>query len=240
MPASFRLLPATCAAAVLMAASLPVLAERARLGDEAEVSERGDCELEWAMRRERERERERRAARRHGRSLELGCGVGGDSEVSLALQRDRGSEGERESAAEIELKTVFAPRAGAGIGWSLIAGARRERAPQVPSRWAEQSLAVAAAQEPAAGWRVEARLGTQRNLVERRDRSAWEIALEHALSERWEARMQLAGEDRNRPQWALALRWQFWPDQVALTLRHGGSMGSGRTRQSALAVAWEI
>ena len=222
---------------LLVMAMPPAWAERSRLDDEAEVVERGDCEISWALQRERERSP---ARRRESRALELGCGIGWGSELALALQRQRSREGDKDEAADLELKTTLIPREGAGFGLSLIAAARRERVPQLPARWAEMGLALEAAQQPAAGWRLQARVGTQRDRSARRDSTAWELASEHALAERWELRAQLAGEDRPGLQWALSLRWQVWPEDLSLSLTHGASTAGGRARIWALVLNWEL
>lgn len=228
-----QLLGAACAAA-LLATSLPAWADRSRLADDAELIERGDCELEWALQSERQRH-----ARRHGRSIEINCGIGWQTEVALALQRQR-SGAETEAAATIELKTTLVERSGTAIGWSVIANAHRERAQPAPWRWAEQGWSIEASQQPAPGWRLEARLGTLRDRIERRNRTVWELALEHAFAPNWELRAELGGEDHRPPSSALALRWQVWPEVLLLTLKHSVAAAPGRARQNSLALTWEF
>lgn len=228
------LIHAACVA--LLFAALPAWADRSRLGDDAEVVEAGDCALELATERQREQGEPRR---RRTHTVELNCGVGWQSEALLSRATQRqGSE--RESAWGVELKTALVPRRGSAVGWSLIASARREQAVGQRSRWTEAGVAVEAAVRPAGVWRLEARLGTRRDRIDRRDRTPWEIAVEHALVERWELRAQLGGDDGQPPQWQASLRWAIWPEHAFVTASHGGSSAIGRPRQWALAATWEF
>ena len=214
-------------------------AERSRLTQEADVVEAGDCEVESAG--ARERARGKGPARES--SLELNCGVGASTEVSLLVARRRSDNG-RERGMGLEGKTGLVPRRQAGIGWSLAYGLARLRENAGPWRTAEHFVALEASHQVATAWLLVAQLGTLRERIERRDRTRWSLAAEHALlAERLELKLELGGDDRDRrrrPQVGAALRLTLWPDDFSLTLRYEAGPAPNRERRTGLGLAYEF
>lgn len=220
----------------VLGAGAPALADRSRIGEEGDVIEAGDCELELAS----ARIRPRGAPRERAESAQLSCGVGFGAELVAVFERQRGT-GSRESVREIEAKLGLLPRRGEAIGLTLAAAAAWQAEDGRPRRRAETAITAEASRQVGARWLVEAQIGTARSHVERRQRTLWALGAEFALvPEAVELRAEIGGDDRSRAQTLLALRHLFWPDHAALTLgvaRRGGNDGE---RRAAVALTVEF
>jgi hypothetical protein len=222
-------------AAMLALGAGSAWAERSRLGDEADVVEAGDCEIELGATRSAT---PGSAAERH-MALQLTCGVGARTELALTLERTRGAAGER--ARAVEAKTALTARRGEAAGWALKYGLAWQREP--PQRWrdAEVFVALELTRELARRWLLEAELGTQRSRPDRRDATIWSAAVEYALVPgHWEVRGELSGDDRSRPSAATALRWLVWPEHAVLGLGLGRRGGPYPERRVSLALTIEL
>ncbi len=211
-------------------------ADRSRLDDEADIVERGDCEIEtaWQRRATRGESTERESA------LRLGCGIGWSTELALVFARTR-SAGARADARGLEGKTSLRERSAGRAGWTLAYGTGAERAgATAPWRTTEQFVVLEATLQPAAGWLAEAQLGTARQRSARRDSTLWSLGLERGLSEQFEAVAELSGDDRDRPVASVGLRYQIWPDHALLTLNYGVKMAPQRERRLGLGVTFEF
>ncbi len=217
------------------AACHAALADRSRLSTESEVIDAGDCELETAI----ERTKASGSAPERRPSLQLNCGVGWRSELALLFASTQGNE-PRLRAIGIEGKTALLDRAAGRIGWGLAYGVEAERSGESPWRRAGQFIALEAAYAIDKDWRVEARLGTARDLAARSDSTVWALALERALGAAFEARLELSGDDRQRPRWNASLRYEVWPDHALLSLSYGVRTGPARERQAGMSVTFEF
>ena len=92
---------------------------------------------------------------------------------------------------------------------------------------------------PLPDWLAEVKLGWARELRPRADRTVFALGLEHALSEAWEARVELEGDDREPASAALELRWIFVED-VYVTLGFGRRLGGERKRLWGLTLGIEF
>jgi hypothetical protein len=214
------------AAALLLAAAAPAaLADRSRLGEDEDGVEAGDCELEAGV----ERSRARGAARERETAWSLSCGIGWRSELALAVARQR-SGGERVDARALELKTTLVPRRGRAVGWALQAALADERASGASWRRSDYALQLEVTAELRPGWLAEAKRGWARDVPARADRGTWTLGLEHALSDAWEVRAELEGDDREPPLAGASLRWAFWPEVAQVTLGTARRLGGDRAR----------
>lgn len=210
-------------------------ADRSRLGDEADVVEAGDCELEFALERKK---MARQAVLERKRALQLGCGIGWQTELAATLEHKRDDEGRAHGFA-LEAKTALHERRG-DVGWSLVYGVERERDGTAGWRTHTLFLSTEVTFEPTPTWLLEARIGTARDRSARRDSTPWALGIEHALTNRLELRAALEGTDRRRPEWRLGMRLGLWPEDVALSLEYGAGTGAARERSAGVAVSVEF
>lgn len=228
-----RLLATLACAAACCAAQ----ADRSRLDEDAEGVEAGDCEIETAF----ERHEQRGEAPGREASIQLGCGIGWNTELTASVARGR-SEEARIEAIGIEVRTLLRGREPGRIGWALIVGLDGERGDG--RRWHrdQQFVAIEATCQPDPAWLVEATLGTSRDPSERRGRTWWSLASEHAISETVELRAELTDDDRSRPLYALALRLRGDGrlEDATLTLGVGARAGPQRERRGGLALGFEF
>lgn len=197
--------------------------------------EAGDCELETLF----ERHKARNAAAARESSIQLGCGIGWRTELAAGFSRQR-SEGARDESISLEAKTLLREGGSAGVAWSLAYGMAAERGVGTDWQRGEHYVAAEAALRPAAGWRIEARLGTARDHAARKDKTLWSLAAEHALTDTTEVRAEFGGDDREPALAGIALRWQFWPERALLTLSGGTRTGPTRERRVGLGVSFEF
>jgi hypothetical protein len=227
-----------CAAACLLATA-PAHADAdadndSRLGDETEVVEAGDCEVELTL----ERVRKRGSIVESGRAVELACGIGWGSELALAYGR-QSAGGERDEELVFEVKTELVEADAGRPGWTfgvLVAGAH---APGMRWRRSEWGAVVETTLLPADRWVAELQLGVARDLQQRRWSTLWSAALEHALDERFELRAEVGGDDRSRPLVEFGLRWLFAED-AHLTTSFGARSGAERERVVGVALKVEF
>lgn len=227
---------ASLSALFFAAACQAAWAERSRLDASADIVERGDCEIEtaWQRRSTRGEPRERESA------LRFGCGIGWNTELAVVFARTRGA-GAPGAARGVEGKTSLRERSAGHPGWTLVYGAGAERAGATgPWRTSEQFIALEATLQPASGWLFEARLGSVRQRIARRNSTLWSLGLEHGLFERLEAVAELSGDDRDRPVASVGLRYQIWPEHALLSLNYGVKMAPQRERRLGLGITFEF
>jgi hypothetical protein len=222
------------AALVCVAACQSVHASRSSLSDESDVADAGDCESELLF----ERSSTRGEPTQRERALRLTCGVGWNTELEAAHARRR-SGAARGEALVFEAKTTLRDRTGGRVGWAVALAIGAER---LSGSWrrSEQGLALEATQQLGIDWLVEAKLGTVRDVLAKRDSTLWALALEHTLRERLELRGELEGDNRGRPLTKLGLRYTLWPDRVQLKLSHGMRSGQQRERRTSLGLQVEF
>jgi hypothetical protein len=222
------------AALICVAACQCAHASRSSLSDESDVADAGDCEAELIV----ERFAARGGPTQRERALRLLCGIGGNTELEAAHARKR-SGPTRGEALVFEAKTTLRDRSGGRVGWAVALGIGAER---LGGSWrrSEHGLAVEATQQLGDDWLVEAKLGSVRDALSKRDSTLWTLALEHALHERLELRAEIEGDDRGRPLAKLGLRYTLWPDRVQCKLSHGLRSGQQRERRTSLGLQVEF
>lgn len=208
-------------------------ADRSRLGGDSGGAEPGDCELEAAV----EQRSSRGAARERNSAIQLDCGVGWASELTLFLARRRG-DGDRTQDWGVEGRTLL--YWGGDRGLALLYGSSTERDGRGPWRRSGQFMALEASWQPANEWRLETRLGSDRDRLARWNSTTWALAAERAITERLEARVELSGDDRSRPLTQMALRWEVLPETAAITLTGGGRAGASREHRLEAALTLEF
>ena len=226
-----RRLLATLACAAVCTASH---ANRSRLDDE-DAAKRGDCEIELAT----ARQTARGADAEHETAVELDCGIGWRTELVAALGRQR-SAGERAESVDLEARTALLDRGSSGIAWALSYGASAERGAGGPWRRSAHFVALEANWRPADIWVVEGRVGWRRDELERREMRLWTLAVEHEISERLEARVEVEGDTRSRPLASIELRFEFWPDRARLNLSYAARSGPTHERRPGVGVTFEF
>lgn len=210
-------------------------ADRSRLGDDSDVIDAGDCELEVAA----ERKRANGAVREKKSSIQLNCGIGWRSELAAAFATTR-SDVPSVQALGVEGKTSLRDRQDGRLGWTLAYGVDAERGAGSAWRRNAQFVALEASLAVDKAWLLEAKLGTARDRALRSGSTTWALGVERALAESFEARLELEGDDRQRPLWRAGLRYQIWPDHALLSLSYGSRTGPTRERQAGLAVTFEF
>ncbi len=210
-------------------------ADRTRQADNADVLERGDCELETKF----ERRAVRGAAPERESSVRLGCGLGWRTELALESTHQR-SEGLRDQAIGAEGKTSLRPPGIGQIGWALSYGAGAQRGGNARWQHSDSFAALEAALKPEEDWQIEARLGSARDHIARSDKTLWALALELAVTDAVEVRVEADGDDRSRPLVSVALRWLFWPEHALLTLSSGTRAGPMRERRFGIGISFEF
>jgi len=220
----------SCVAACQLA-----MADRSRLGEDNEVIDPGDCELELAS----ERKKARDSMRERSSSIQLTCGIGWRTELATGFAATR-SEAERAKALAIEAKTSLRKRAPGQLGWDLSYGVEALRGPGASWHGNGQFIALEAIQGFADTWLLEAKLGTTRDRASRRDSTLWTLGVERALTRSVEARLEWSGDDRQRPLWRAGLRYEVWPDHALLSFTYGSRAGPTRERQAGLALTFEF
>jgi hypothetical protein len=224
-----RLRPWLAGLACLLA-SHAAWADRSRLEDESDIAEAGECAAEWALERQREG-----AATAQETALELDCGIGWRTELLAAFGRQR-SAGERAEAIALEALTSLRDRADGIVGWALVWGLARERAGTGDWRSAEHFVAIELTWHPDPGWLLQARLGTLRDRLERRDATPWALTLEHGLRDGVEVAAELEGDDRRRPMAGVMLRFELGHEDLSVLSSYATSLGAPRERRVGLAL----
>jgi len=209
-------------------------ADRSRLGEE-DVANPGECEVELGV----ERQTAHRSATERETAAQLDCGIGWRTELTVASARRR-SSGERADSFDIEARTGLADRAIGGIAWSLAYGVSAERDARGPWRRSAHFVALEGALRPAGAWVVEARVGWQRERLERREAWGWLLAVEHELSDRFEVRAELDDDSRSQPLAGIESRYEFWPDRARLNLSYAARAGRSHERRLGVGVAFEF
>lgn len=231
MDSARRVLAAlTCATACQLAQ-----ADRSRLADNADVQDRGDCELETVL----ERHTARAAAPNRESSVRAGCGIGWRTELAAASARTRGN-GMRNETISFEGKTSLREPGAGQIGWALVYGVGTQRAEHARWRRSESFAALEATIQPAHDWQLEARLGSSRDHLAHTGMTVWATAVDHAVTDAWEVRFEVEGDDRGRPVVSVGLRWLFWPEHALLSLSHGARPGPLRERSFGVGITFEF
>ena len=198
--------------ALALSLLIPVAhADRPLATEDAEVENRGECELESHVGRrwsEGQRSRER--------ELELDCGVGWRSELGLSLSHSH--EGaERHTLAGLQGKTrLSGDEDGDGLQLSLSWMLQRD----------ERALLGVLSQPLAPHWTLHANLGHRRS--EGRGATAWALALEHQGASGLDVMGEVFADDRDRKPWLqLGVRWALQPSRLFMDASWGRQTGTG-------------
>lgn len=210
-------------------------ADRSRIGEDSDALDTGDCELETTV----ERTKARGGIAERQSAIQLNCGVGWRSELAAAFATSRSNE-PRVDGLAIEGRTTLRERRDGAFGASIAYGVQAERS--VASSWRRngQFVELELTRQLGTVWFFDARLGTARDRPSRRDSTLWSLAVEHSLTEAFEMRVEVGGDDRQRPLWVAGLRYAFWPDRALISLDYGARAGAERERRWSLGVTVEF
>jgi hypothetical protein len=224
----------TLAVLLGMAVCQGAYAVRTSVSDESDVGEAGDCQAELVL----ERARVRGQPTQRERAVRLACGIGWNTELELAHARERSGADRSESLA-LEAKTALRDRGEHRVGWAVALAVGSER---IDGAWRRSSheASVEATRQLSPQWLVEAKLGAARDVLSRRNSTRWALASEHALTERFELRAEIGGDDRRQPLAQLGLRYTLWPEYVQLTASYGARSGSERERIASMGLQIEF
>ncbi|NML19015.1 hypothetical protein [Azohydromonas caseinilytica] len=198
--------------ALALSLLIPVAhADRPLFTEDAEVEDRGECELESHVGRkwsEGQRSRER--------ELELDCGVGWRSELGLSLSHSHDGA-ERNTLAGLQGKT-------------RLNGDEDGNGPQLSLSWVlqrdERALLGVLSQPLAADWTLHANLGYRRS--EDRGAAAWALALEHRVTSGLDLMGEVFVDDQDRNPWLqVGARWALRPSRLFVDTSWGRQTGSG-------------
>ena len=88
--------------------------------------------------------------------------------------------------------------------------------------------------------RVRGSISSARDHRASSDKTLWALAVEHALTDAVELRVEADGDDRSRPLVSVGLRWLFWPEHALLTLSSGARTGPVRERRFGVGLSFEF
>ena len=198
--------PATTVFLALALAAPAAQAGRPLVTDDADVLDRGACELEGFG----ARSEEPAAAPARRASVQVGCGVGSRSQLALSAGR-AWQAGDTVTGWGLGGKTGLvgpeAGRPGVAVGWFVDA----QRPAGGPSRHDASGAALLGSWGDDGPWTGHANLGWVRAASTGTDTTLWGLAVEHAVRDGLDLVAELYGTDRTRPWAGVGLRWALHP-----------------------------
>lgn len=220
----------------LVAATACASAAAEGLGSDSAVADRGECEVEAEF----ERSRARAESAQRETSLRFACGIGWRTELEAALARVR-SGGSSARQLSLEAKTTLRDwEEDGGTGWAVAVSVDAERGVGGGWRRSGQRLELEASRQLGTAWLAEARLGSARDRASRRYSTTWALSIEHAWSEAVEIKVELSGDDRDKPFAALAWRRTLGIEDLQLKLTWAERLGAPREQALALSLQYEF
>lgn len=216
------------AIAVALALAPSAHAGRPLVTEDANVLDRGACELESFAARARERD----APSTRSISVQAGCGIGLDTQLALQAVRTRGGEA-GDTLALVGKTALRAPTddsAGFTIAYAL--GADRPRDDPGWRRFrAETGTVLGVLTAPLGVATLHANLGWTRQRSSGTNSTLWAVAVEReqALGP-VDLMAETYGDDRSAPWLALAARWAVIPERLMLDASYGVQTASGHPR----------
>lgn len=190
--------------AALAALTLCGAAQAARplATEDADVLERGDCEVEGVIAQSKP------AGQPSTRGwTALGtCGVGANTQLILAYNRSRTDDASL-SGLLLGGKTAILTREGEGLGFTLAYGLVSAKAENGSMEHELTYLNAVATRELARGWTGHANLGWVRSESASASSTTWNLALEHALGNGVDLAAEVYGDDRAKPWIGVGARW---------------------------------
>jgi hypothetical protein len=172
----------------------PVFAARPFVTDDADVIQRGDCEVELVYARQHAHSMQSEGSS----SAQLACGVGLKTELSLAgLRIQRGPDDW--PAAAVGGKTALRPVADGGLGLAMSYLLLGEKQPASEFKQTRASVSLVAT-ESLGRLLVHGNIGYAHDRIEHAAAAIWALALEHA-GERFGFGAEVFGEARALPGW---------------------------------------
>ena len=211
---------------ILLAALLIVTtahAGRPLVTDDADVLDRGTCEIEGVAARERAG-----ADRATANALQFGCGIGLRTQLALAGGRAKAA-GVRADLASLSGKTALAGEEGSGMT-TLGYGVDGTRTSGGSWEHAATSLTLLHSRPLGRAAALHLNLGHARDEQSDRRSTTWGAAIEHAGFGSLAPMAELYGDDREAPHWNVGLRWTLAADRVWLDASFGRQIASGRAR----------
>lgn len=218
----FPLSAASSAALVLvglLSLSQGAWAGRPLVTEDADVLERGSCELEgFGLRAKANGLEPLNAA-----AAQVGCGVGAGTQVALGGSRAR-SAGDTDRAWSIGGKTeIYARNSGRDLGVTLAWGTGWQKTPVTGYHRESTYLTLVATQALPSDWLLHGNLGWARSQSAAQDSTLWNLAVEKAVGHGVDLMGELYGDDRQRPWLGSGVRW---------TLREGLSLNASYAVQA--------
>jgi hypothetical protein len=186
----------------LAAAAGSAQAGRPLATEDADVLERGECELEGFA----ARQTVTGAAATDGTALQAGCGIGWNSQAALGYARER-SGGASTSAWSLSGKTAIVERAEGSTGITLAWGLGTLREPGGSMKHESSFLTLVATREWAGGWLTHANLGWTRSESASASSTTWNLAVEKPVGGGVDLMAEVYGDDREKPWLGTGVRW---------------------------------
>jgi hypothetical protein len=213
-------------AAALAGAGGPALAGRPLQTEDADILDRGECELEsfWA------RASESDAPRVRALSAQIGCGIGARTQLAVAAARARGGDVHSDALA-LTGKTALRQLTDAQTALTLaymLSGARvaggsfRHDATEV--------RAVLSMPMVADAWLLHANLGGARSETQRINSTVWSAAIERTGIGRFDLMAEVFGDDRSAPWWNTGLRYTAIASLLFVDVSYGAQLRGGRPK----------
>ena len=170
--------------------------------EDADVLERGQCEVEGVI----AQSRPSGEPSTRGWTAQGACGVGANTQIALAYNRSRTDDADF-SALLFGGKTAILAREGDGLGVSLAWGLVSAKAESGSMEHELSYLNAVATRELARGWTGHANLGWLRSESARASSTTWNLALEHTLGNGVDLMGEVYGDDRAKPWIGVGARW---------------------------------
>jgi hypothetical protein len=190
------------AAALIAALCGTAHAGRPLATEDADVLERGACELEgYAARLS-----VAASPAVRGATAQLGCGFGWNSQAALAHGRER-SDGASTSGWGLSGKTAIVERDAGRTGFTLAWGLAAQREPDASMKHETSFLTLVATREWRDGWLSHANLGWVRSESASTNTTTWNLAVEKPVGHGLDLMAELYGDDRDKPWLGTGVRW---------------------------------
>lgn len=222
-----RRTPLPIAVLLLLAASASQ-AGRPLVTEDADVLDRGSCEVEGYA----ARFSVTGAPRTDGWVAQVGCGVGLASQVALAYNRSR-SDGVSADSLTVLGKTTLVARKGDATGITLAWALGGQRLPGESFQHELTQLNGVATRAIGSRWTGHANLGWTRSESQRASSTTWNLAAEWAAGGGVDLMGEIFGDDRTRPWYGLGVRWAM-SDRASVNASHAVHTEAPRTRMTTV------
>jgi hypothetical protein len=217
-----------CSLAALAAgACAGAQAARPLVTDDADVLERGACEVESYALRDRGA-----GATTRGGVVQAGCGIGLRTQLALAGIRET-QAGRADLHGALLGKTGLVAREDDGAGLALGWGLGVLRTPGDAWRHDHSYLTLIATRRLGGAMTGHANLGWARSESGASSRTLWALAVERALGGGFDGMAEGYGDDRDRPWFGVGARWTASPS-LSFNAAWAAQHAAPRSRQLSI------